>query len=54
MLVEKGLSKSGQGINSGEGSGLRALMVPPWLTVLGGGWLGALVRVSEGFGGGDR
>ena len=37
VLVEKGLSKSGQGINGGGGSGLRALMVPPWLIVFGDG-----------------
>ena len=35
--VMLGLSKSVQGINGGGGSGSRALMVLPWLTVLGDG-----------------
>ena len=36
-LVEKRLSKGGQGINEGGDSGSMALMVLPWLTVFGGG-----------------
>ena len=34
-LTEKSLLKSGQGINEGGGSGSMALIVLPWLIILG-------------------